>query len=470
MNTSSSGTAFLSGVERESLFAAQARYRRGARRWSLVMTAVVIAITLAISLLLAPVTFALIGLVLDLVNLAMPMPNLIGAAGRTLDAMTDADSAVPVARIAEVGLLAALPGFVVLVLAWLRLGRMVAKGNHEALHAALGLRDPRPDDLEERQLRNVVEEIAIAAGRPPPRLQLLDSDACNLGLLGDGDKSVVVVTAGLLDKLNRAQTQALVAQAIAALGNGDGRLALRMLHLDLMIGLLTLLARAPVDKDARADIGPVVRLRPGSDLEALRSALGGSAVEAEAGPRVPSGSGGDRRPWAMLPLAGSLLIGILLVPISVALLVAPLNGMIWRRRRLLADATAVQFTRDPEALAEAYSAVARRQTALGVRMRGLGDLFLLDTGAQSNLRLGSPYPDPRTRVARLDAMGASVELGERRRRPLWVWLVGVPVGVVVVGLCCAIVVLGSWLSLALNALFLVIPTAVLHIGLRALAQ
>lgn len=476
MNESSPGVACPASVQRESFLAAQARYRHGARRWSLVMTSVVILITLAISLLLAPVTFALIGLALDLVNLAVPMPNLLGAAGRTLDAMTDANGAIPVARIAEVGLLAALPGFVLLVLVWLRLRGMVAKGNHEALHAALGLRDPRLDHPEERQLGNVVEEIAIAAGRPPPRLQLLDSDACNLGLVGDGDKSVVVVTRGILDQLNRAQTQALVAQAIAALGNGDGRLALRMLHLDLMIGLLTLLARAPVDKDARADIGPVVRLRPGSGLEALRSALGGSAanagsmVEADPAQPVPSGSGGDWRTWAMMPLAGSLLIGILLVPISVALLVAPLNGMIWRRRRLLADATAVQFTRDPEALAEAYSAASRHQTALGVRMRGLGDLFLLDTGAQSNLRLGSPYPDLRTRVARLDAMGATVELGERRRTPLWVWLVGVPVGVVVVGLCCVVVVLGTWLSLALNALFLVIPTAVLHIGLRALAQ
>lgn len=440
------------------------------------MAAVVIMITLAISLLLAPVTFALVGLVLDLVNLAMPMPNLLGAAGRTLDAMTDADGAIPAARIVEVGLLAASPGFLLLVLAWLRLGHMVAKGNHEALHAALGLRDPRPGDLEERQLGNLVEEIAIAAGSPPPRLQLLDADACNLGLLGDGDKSVLVVTRGILDQLNRAQTQALVAQAVAALGNGDGRLALRMLHLDLMIGLLTLLARAPVDKDACADIGPVVRLRAGSGLEALRSALGGagddagSTTRAEPGPPVSSGSGGDWRTWAMMPLVGSLLVGILLVPISVALLVAPLNGMIWRRRRLLADATAVQFTRDPEALAEAYAAVARRQTALGVRMRGLGDLFLLDTGAQSNLRLGSPYPRLRTRVARLDAMGATVDLGERPHTPLWVWCVGVPLGVVVVGLCCAIVVLGTWLSLALNGLFLAIPTAALHVGLRALGR
>lgn len=477
MNTFPANAARLAGPERESFFAAQARYRRDARRWGVAMTVVVTIITAAISLLLAPVTYALIGLLLDLVNLAVPMPDLIGAAWHMLDALTNGDRAVPAARIVETGVLAALPGFGVLMLVWLRLGRVVSRGNHEAMHAVLGLRDPCPFDPEERQLGNVVDEMAIAAGRSPPRPQLLESDACNLALLGEDGDAVLVVAVGVLKHLDRAQTQALVAQAIAALGNGDGRLALRMLHLDLMIGLLTLLAQAPVDRTARTRLRPILRLRTGSGgLDALRGALGASQggkpdSESGAGGAVDasSGSGGGWRTWAWMPLMGSLLVGILIVPISAGLLVAPLNGIIWRRRRLLADATAVQFTRDPEALAEAYSTLARHRTALDLRMRGLGDLFLLDTGAESNLRLGSPYPKLRTRVARLNAMGASVALGERKRAPLWIWLIGVPVGVVVAVLCCTIVVLGVWLSLALNGLFLAIPIAVLHALLRGLA-
>lgn len=478
MNTTTTDIAPLAGAKRESFLAAQARHRRGARRWSAAMTVVVIVITLAISLLLAPITYALVGLILDLVNLAAPTPNLIGAAGRALDAVTDAHRALPIVRIAEIGMLAALPGFMALLLVWWRLGRIVAKGNHEALHTVLGLRDPHPMDLEERQLGNVVDEIAIAAGRPPPRLQVLDADACNLCLLGDDKQAVLVVTRGVLKNLDRAQTEALVAQAIAALGNGDGRLALRMLHLDLMIGLLTLLARAPVDKTARVALKPILRMGSrGGGLDALRSALGASEggddaqpVTAGSGTPESSDSDGGWRNWLLLPLMGSALIGILVVPFSVGLLVAPLNGMLWRRRRLLADATAVQLSRDPQALAEAYAAVGKKQTAVGLRMRGLGDLFLLAPGTRSNLSLGSPCPKLSTRIARLDAMGASVDQGKRERVPLWVWLVGVPVGLVVVGLCCAVVVLGIWLSLALNALFLGVPTALLHFGLRALAR
>lgn len=474
MNATAFGIAPLAGVERESFFAAQARHRRSARHWGLAMTVVVVLITFAISLLLAPITFALIGLLLDLFHLVTPTPDLVGSAFDWLDAATDSGSKVPVAEAVEVALLAALPGFLFLLLVWWRLGRIVAKGNHEALHAVLGLRGPCKADLEESQLENVVEEIAIAAGASPPRLLLLDSDSCNLGLLGDGKDSVLVVTRGVLDHLDRAQTQALIAQSIAAIGNGDDRLAMRILHLDLIIGLLSLLARTPVDKAARSALRRILRPTSGDGaLAALRCALGASSTGDDAAGDLSngtsSGSANDWRAFLWMPLAGSLLIGILLIPISVALLVAPLNGLIWRRRRLLADACAVQFARDPQALAEAYAALAKRQTALGIHMRGLGNLFLLDTGSQSNLRLGSPYPSFRARIARLNAMGAAVTLGQPKHKPLWMWLVAVPIGIVVIGLCCVLLVLGTWLSLALNGLFLAIPTAVLHYLLRNLA-
>src|SRR5512146_2996027 len=69
----------LSTTERESFFAAQARYRSSARRWSLAMALAVFAVTLVISLLLAPAALALFGLLADVVNLVVPVPDVLGA-------------------------------------------------------------------------------------------------------------------------------------------------------------------------------------------------------------------------------------------------------------------------------------------------------------------------------------------------------------------------------------------------------
>jgi Zn-dependent protease with chaperone function len=78
------------------------------------------------------------------------------------------------------------------------------------------------------------------------------------------------------------------------------------------------------------------------------------------------------------------------------------------RRRLLADATAVQFTRDPTALARAYLALTRWPTALDLGLRWPGELFLLDAKTASNMSPGSPYPSLTRRIERLNAMGAHV--------------------------------------------------------------
>ena len=464
---------FLGGIEREAFFAAQARYRSSARRWSLLMSLVVFAMTLVISLLLAPVTLALLGLLADLVNLAVPMPDVLGRIGRLLDSVIDSKLPVPVSRLVVLGVMAALPGFVILIAVWMRLGRIAFERNPDALRDAIGLRDPRTGDFEEEQLANLVAEMAIASGRHPPRLALLDSKACNAGLLGAGERATIIVTRGLVDRLDRGQTQALVGQAIAALGNGDGILAERMLHLGMLIGLLMLLAQSPIDKAKRARLKPLFRFRgaqdSAADLVTLRSVLGNASSDSDDGGAQQTTSSAWRE-RALLPLMGSMLVGILIVPIAVMLVVAPLDGMIWRRRRLLADATAVQFTRDPQALAEAYAALAQADTKLAWSARWLGDLFVLDAGASSNFRVSSPYPRIATRIARLDALGASVALVAKASMPRWVWLVLAPLVALVVSLLGALVVMGTWLSLALNGLFLALPTALMHAVLRALGH
>lgn len=462
-----------SQAERESFFAAQARHRAAARRWSLAMGAAVLSLTLLVSLLLAPLCLALAGLLADLLNLLLPMPDPLGALGRLIDALDDSAVDGSASRILGFVLPWALPGFVLMLLAWRRLGRSASAHPVEALRASLGLREPCGEDPEEIQLRNVVAEMSLAAGRAPPQLWLSDHPACNVGVFGDGERAALVITRGVLDRLGRAQTQALVGQAVAALGNGDGLLAERLLRLSLMIGLLRLLAQSPIESSARAALRPLLRRRRGvstaADVALVLGVLGdvSSAPQSCAKPDSKLGW----RDWALMPLLGSLLVGVLIVPLGTMLLVAPLGSLLRRRRRLLADAMAVQFTRDPQALAQAYAALAQQSSELRLAAPALGELFCLETTTASNLRLFSPYPPLVARIARLNSMGANVEPPPAPARPsATTWLLLAPLLAVAAALMGVVIVLGTWLSLALNMLFLALPAGLAHLLLRSIGH
>ncbi|MGV8943559.1 M48 family metallopeptidase [Thermomonas sp.] len=98
-------------------------------------------------------------------------------------------------------------------------------------------------DLNLRRLRNVVEEIAIASGVPVPKLYVLEhEDAINAFAAGySPSDAVVAVTRGALDKLNRDELQGVIAHEFSHILNGDMRLNIRLIGIlfgILMIGLI----------------------------------------------------------------------------------------------------------------------------------------------------------------------------------------------------------------------------------------
>lgn len=453
---------------RESFLDAQRRHRRQGWRWAL-STAFVVAVLMAvIAGLLAPLIFVVVGLLCDLANLLVPMPDPLGAAGQWLAAVTDEQRSVPWSRVATLVAVAALPGMAMLGVAWWRLGTVSATEQADAISQRLGLRKPRHDDLEEIQMANLVDEMAIAAGIRPPAVYLLDDAAANLGAFGHGGRESLVVTRGLLDQLPRAPTQALVGQMLGAIGNGDALLTDRMLKLLGVVGMLMLLARAPMSANARTAIAPLFRLRPTSDAERgrlLDALVNPDGIADDLGKRDSSDKLGWRD-WLMMPVMGSLMIGIIIVPIATLLLIAPLLGAMWRRRRLLADATAVQYTRDPQALADAYVALGSVSTRLTLKSPWLVNLFALDVMAASMIQVASPFPSLATRIERLNAMGAVATVPTGRGIPSWAWLLILPLAAMVCGLMGLVIVLGVWVSIMLNLLFLGIPASLLHCLLR----
>src|SRR5512143_957391 len=105
----------------------------------------------------------------------------------------------------------------------------------------------------ERRLVNVVEEMAIAAGLPVPRLYLLPGEA-GINAFAAGftpGHSVVAVTRGALDRLTRDELQGVVAHELSHVLNADTRIDLRLMAAVGGLAFLTLLGRLLLDAGSR---------------------------------------------------------------------------------------------------------------------------------------------------------------------------------------------------------------------------
>ena len=127
----------------------------------------------------------------------------------------------PLLRLAPV----AVPALIAACLVWIVLRRISLRGEGSDLIARLRARPPNLHDREERQLANIVAEMAIAAGLPAPALLLIDLPDINAAAVGGSrGQASVLVTRGLLDQLDRDETSGVVAHLIASIGAGDIRL------------------------------------------------------------------------------------------------------------------------------------------------------------------------------------------------------------------------------------------------------
>jgi Zn-dependent protease with chaperone function len=187
-----------------------------------------------------------------------------------------------------------------------------------AVALSLGGRQVDPDStkLEERRLLNVVEEMAIASGVPVPDVYVLDREpGINAFAAGNTTSDAVVgVTHGTLHLLRRDELQGVIAHEFSHILNGDSRINLRAIGLLHGIFLVALIGRFLTRSS-------VYRTRKES--------------------------------------SGVVLIGLGLLAIgSIGVFFGRMiQSAISRQRELLADASAVQFTRDPDGLVGALKKI-----------------------------------------------------------------------------------------------------------------
>lgn len=169
------------------------------------------------------------------------------------------------------------------------------------------------------QLFNVVEEVTIAAGIPMPRIFVIQTDALNAFATGiSPEKASVAITTGLLNKLNRDELQGVMAHEIAHIRNYDIRFSMLMATL-----------------------------------------AGGIVIMSEIFLRSWFFRGGRRSDRKEENGAQQILmiVGILLA-ILAPLITALIQMAMSRQREYLADASAIEFTRNPQGLASALRRLA----------------------------------------------------------------------------------------------------------------
>ncbi|MGA1236914.1 MAG: M48 family metallopeptidase [Limisphaerales bacterium] len=188
----------------------------------------------------------------------------------------------------------------------------LASGGRVVAQSLGGVRLPaEPRNESEKRLRNVVEEMAIAAGVSIPEIYILpDEQAINAFAAGyTPDDAVIGVTQGCLQQLTRDELQGVIAHEFSHILNGDMRLNIRLMG--VLFGLLCL-----------AMVGQIL----------LRTR-------------------GRKNP---LPLLGLGLIAIGGIGVLAGRLIQSAAS---RQREFLADAAAVQFTRNPDGLAGALKKI-----------------------------------------------------------------------------------------------------------------
>jgi heat shock protein HtpX len=221
------------------------------------------------------------------------------------------------------------------------------------------------------QLYNVVEEMAIAAGVPMPKVMVLETEALNAFATGNKPgNGTIAVTRGLLNSLSRDELQGVVAHEMSHLANLDTRY---MVVVGVTVGLIALVC----------------------DMLLRNLAWG----------RGNRSSSSDKKGGGAAILIILLIVVAILAPIAAKFVQMAVS----RQREYLADATSVQFTRNPGGLISALGKLAEKAEPFPGVSRATQHLFIVNpvqTFTAKSSALLATHPDVADRIARLRNLGA----------------------------------------------------------------
>ncbi|MCK9487393.1 MAG: M48 family metallopeptidase [Dehalococcoidia bacterium] len=230
------------------------------------------------------------------------------------------------------------------------------------------------------QLMNVVREMSLAANVPMPRVHVIEDSAPNAFATGrDPRHASVAVTTGLLEKLDREELQGVIAHELGHVRNYDIRF---MLLIGVVVGGVALLA----------------------DLFLRYTFFFGGRGGNRGGGR------GGGNPFQIVMLVVAVVLAIL-APIAARLVQMSVS----RQREYLADASAVEFTRNPTGLEQALWKIGTDREVLEVANRSTQHLYFvnplkkLEASASSVWATHPPLADRIDRLRSLHSAGPLTE-------------------------------------------------------------
>ncbi|MBM0064097.1 zinc metalloprotease HtpX [Alkalicoccobacillus gibsonii] len=211
-------------------------------------------------------------------------------------------------------------------------------------------------------LWNTVDSLSMVAQIPKPRIFIINDQSPNAFATGTSPKkAAVAVTTGLLNQLNREELEGVIAHEIAHVRNYDIRLATVAIALVSAVAILS-------------DIG-------------ARSMYYGRA----------RGNRDNKQNGIIMIL--SLLL-IIISPLVATLIQLAIS----RNREFLADATAAELTRNPNALANALRKITNSSTPVKEASSTSASLYFADPLKKKAASLFSTHPQPEARIKRLESM------------------------------------------------------------------
>jgi len=276
-----------------------------------------------------------------------------------------------VAGVVELIALALGGGYIAGIIALILAGLFVTISYYSASSLVLGISRAKEVKHDENpDLYHIVENLCIGSGLPMPKIYIIEDTAPNAFATGrDPQHATVVVTSGLLQKLDKLELEGVIAHELSHIGNYDVRL---MTLVVVLVGLVALLA----------------------DFMLLFTWFGAG--------RRPSNRGhGEGMAGAIILVAA--VAAAILAPLAAQLIKLAIS----RSREYLADASAALLTRYPEGLARALEKIAADTEPLEVANKATAHLYIVNPlkGHKSWANnLFSTHPPMEERVRRLRAM------------------------------------------------------------------
>jgi heat shock protein HtpX len=268
-----------------------------------------------------------------------------------------------------------ITGIIIATIVWTVQALIALWGGAKVVLSGMNARPITPQD--DTMLYNIIEELTLSTGLPMPKIYIIETPALNAFAAGiKPAKSIVAITRGLREKLNRQEIQAVMAHEMSHIYNRD---VMYMTFASVMLCTIVLISQF-----------------------ATRSFLWG-------GGRSSNSNKGGNGAAQLIIIAAAILFAIL-APIFAQLFYYSLS----RKREYLADTMAVNFTRDPLSLADALAKISGDNHSFDPGKMAAAMCISKPKLKKTKESLFSTHPPIQKRIAILRAMSMGTDYDSYR--------------------------------------------------------